>query len=670
MASMPDSIEQRLARLREQLHYHNYLYYVLAKPEISDREYDRLMEELVTLERQRPDLVSPDSPSQRVGGEPIKGFRTIVHAEPMLSIDNSYDANDLRAFDQRVRDKLNGARPTYVLEPKIDGVAVSLRYEQGLLVLAATRGDGARGDDITHNVRTIRAVPLKLRDRPPQVLEVRGEVFMDNATFQRINREQEQSGKETFANPRNFTAGTLKQLDPRIAATRGLRFVAHGLGQTSAMLAETYWRSLEKLREFGLPTSEHAQRASNIDEAIEIIERFGELRGTLAYPTDGMVVKVDDLEQRRLLGTTSKSPRWVIAFKYPAEQVQTTLLGVTWQVGKNGTLTPVAELAPVFVAGTTVRRASLHNIEQIERLGLMVGDTVVVEKAGEIIPQVVRTVERGRPEKATPIVAPTTCPSCGATVSREPGTPFIRCDNPECPAQLKERLRHFAARGQMNIEGLGEALIDQLVDAGKLKTFADIYRLTLDDLLPLERMGDKSAANVLASIASTKDRSLDRLLAGIGIRHVGNTVARALTGEFGSLDAIAAADVERLASVEGVGEIIARAVHDFFHGDSGRHVIDELKRAGIDPRHDASGRPGSGPLAGKTVVVTGTLARFTREQIEQRIRELGGKSSGSVSAKTSLLVAGEKAGSKLEKARRLGVEVVDEDEFVRRFSES
>jgi DNA ligase (NAD+) len=664
---MPDSIEQRIARLREQINHHNHLYYVLAKPAISDREYDRLMAELVALEQQRPDLVTPDSPSQRVGGEPIKGFRTVMHAEPMMSIDNSYDANDLRAFDQRVREKLNGKQPAYVLEPKIDGVAVSLRYERGSLVLAATRGDGARGDDITHNVRTIRAVPLTLRGKPPEVLEVRGEVFMDNATFQRINREQEQAGKETFANPRNFTAGTLKQLDPRIAASRNLRFVAHGLGQTSEPLADSYWRSLEKLRDFGLPTAEHAERVANIDEAIVVIERFRETRGTLAYQTDGMVVKVDDFEQRRLLGATSKSPRWVIAFKYPAEQVQTTLLGVTWQVGKNGTLTPVAELAPVFVAGTTVKRATLHNVEQIERLKLHVGDTVVIEKAGEIIPQVVRAIEEKRPSGATPVVAPATCPSCGSTVTREAGTPFIRCDSPECPAQLKERLRHFAARGQMNIEGLGEALIDQLVDAGKLRTFADIYRLTRDDLLSLERMGEKSAANVLASIASTKDRSLDRLLAGIGIRHVGNTVARALAGEFGSLDAIAAADVDRLAAVEGVGEVIAQAVHDFFRSDSGRHVIAELKRVGVDPRQDAGARPVAGPLSGKTVVVTGTLSRFTREQIEQRIRELGGKSSGSVSAKTSLLIAGDKAGSKLDKARQFGVEVVDEDEFVRRF---
>lgn len=669
---MSRSVEQRIVELRRQLEHHNYCYYVLAKPEVSDREYDRLMAELLELERQRPDLVAPDSPSQRVGGQPIDGFRTVTHAVPMMSIDNSYDSADLRAFDERVRRGLGGEQPAYVLEPKIDGVAVSLRYERGRLVLGATRGDGNRGDDITHNVRTIRAIPLVLRDHAPELLEVRGEVFMDNETFQRINCEQERSGKETYANPRNFTAGTLKQLDPRIAASRQLRFVAHGLGQLNVPLADTYWESLQRLRSLGLPTAEHAARVEHIGQALLVIERFREIRGTLPYQTDGMVVKVDRFDQRERLGVTSKSPRWVIAFKYPAEQVQTLLRDVTWQVGKNGTLTPVAELEPVFVAGTTVRRASLHNIEQVERLGLMVGDTVVIEKAGEIIPQVVQVVASRRPPDARPVEPPRSCPSCGGAVAREAGTPVIRCDNPECPAQLKERLRHFAARSQMNIDGLGEALIDQLVDAGRVRTFADLYRLSAADLLSLERMGEKSAANVLQSIDASRERSLDRLLAGIGIRHVGNTVARSLAQAFGSLDALLAASVAQLSGVEGVGEVIATEVHGFLHGAAGRHVISELRAVGLDPR--ASPTPdekaGTGPLSGKTVVVTGTLSRFSREQVEQRIRELGGKTAGSVSAKTSLLIAGEKAGGKLDKARQLGVEIIDEAEFTRRFGEA
>jgi DNA ligase (NAD+) len=670
---MGTSIAKRVAELREQLNRHNHLYYVEARPAISDREYDALMAELIALESQHPELATPDSPSVRVGGAPIEGFRSLAHRVPMMSIDNTYDEGDFRGFDERVRKTLGVESVVYVVEPKIDGVACSLRFEKGVLVHGVTRGDGRRGDDITHNVRTIRGIPLSLRPletRPlPDVLEVRGEVYMTNETFQRINREQLERGEEAYANPRNFTAGTLKQLDPKIAASRGLRFAAHGLGEVVGLELDSYHDTMKLVQAAGLPLPEHTARVEGAEAAWQAIERFRETRGTLAYQTDGMVVKVDSFAQRQALGVTSKAPRWVIAFKYPAEQVQTVLHGVSWQVGKNGTLTPVAELEPVFVAGTTVRRASLHNVEQIERLGLRLGDTVVIEKAGEIIPQVVQAIEAKRPTDAAAIVAPASCPSCGQPVQKEPDTPYIRCDNPECPAQLKERLRWFAARGQMNIERLGEVLIDQLVDRGRLETFADIFTLGPDELLQLERMGAKSAQNVIDSIAAARDRPLDRVLAGIGIRHVGNTVARVLANRFGSLDAIAAASVEQLAGTHEIGDVIAESVYTFFASDAGRHTIASLQKVGIDPKQEvlADADRADLPLNGQTVVATGTLESFDRESIESRIRALGGKSSGSVSRKTSFLVAGEKAGSKLDKARELNVPVLSEAEFIAKY---
>lgn len=669
---MSQSLEGRIAALREQLHRHNYLYHVLDKPEITDRQFDQLMAELIELETKLGAPVPNDSPSQRVGGAPVSAFQTVEHAVPMYSIDNTYSEDELREWDARVRKGLDGDEPSYVCEPKVDGVAISLRYEKGVFVQALTRGDGRRGDDISSNARRIGPIPLRLqtgKHAAPDILEVRGEVFMDNETFQKINLARSEAGEETFANPRNFTAGTLKQLDPTITASRKLRFIAHGYGQLEPPMPDSYFETLQIFRALALPIAEDVSRAKDIDQVAERIRAFAEKRGTLAYQTDGMVVKVDSRRQRDRLGYTSKSPRWVIAYKYPAEQVQTVLERVSWQVGKNGTLTPVAELAAVFVAGTTVRRATLHNIEQIDRLDLRAGDTVVVEKAGEIIPQVVQVVLEKRPSGARKVEPPTTCPSCGQPVSKEEGTPYIRCTNPECPAQLKERLRWFAARGQMDIDRLGEVLIDQLVDAGKLKTYADIYRLTSDDLLSLERMGEKSAAKVLESIAGSKQRPLERLLSGIGIRHIGAGGGRVLASHFGSLEAIEKASVEELAAVHEVGEITAQSVYDYFHSDAGKHVIDSLRAVGVDPRQQAAADrdPSTLPLAGMTVVVTGTLEKFGRDQIEQRIRDLGGKASGSVSKKTSFVIAGEKAGSKLEKARELGVEVLDEQAFIDRF---
>ncbi|CAN5666926.1 NAD-dependent DNA ligase LigA [soil metagenome] len=667
------SAAKKIEALREELDHHNYLYFIEAKPKISDQEFDRLMRELIDLESQHPELVTADSPSQRVGGKPIDGFKTVEHAVRMMSIDNTYSEDELRAFDERVRKALEGQKPRYVMEPKVDGVACSARYEGGQLVLVATRGDGRRGDDITTSARTIRSLPLRLSSRStksakvPRVLEIRGEIFMPNSEFQRINAELVGNGAEPLKNPRNATTGTLKSLDPNFTAARRLRFVAHGLGEVDPLPCDSYHECMSILNKLGIPIGEHLSLADEIADVIRDIEAFAKTRGTLAYQTDGMVVKVDSFAQRKILGETSKAPRWVIAYKYPAEQMPTVLESVDWQVGKGGTLTPVARLRPVFVAGTTVSNASLHNIEQIEQKDIHIGDTVVIEKAGEIIPQVVQVDLTKRPKGAKKIVPPSKCPSCGAKVEKEADTPYIRCVNPSCPAQLKERVRWFCGRGQMDVGRLGEVLIDQLVDAGIVTTFADIYRLTKEQLIGLERMADKSAQNVIESIEASRDRGLDRLLAGLGIRHVGNRVAYVLAAKFGSLDELAKASAEELSNVHEIGEVIAESVHEFFYNEAGRDAIKQLKAVGIDPKFvKPRAAEGSLPLEGKTIVVTGTMGKLDRKEIEELIVQLGGKASGSVSKKTSFVVAGESAGSKLDKARELGIEVIGETEFLKR----
>ncbi len=662
---------EQIAQLRQEIQTHNQRYYIDAKPTISDQEFDRRMRRLIDLETAHPELLTADSPSQRVGGAPIAQFTQVAHAVRMMSIDNTYSEGELRAFDQRVKEALDHQPVIYVLEPKVDGVAVSLRYENGLLVQAATRGDGQRGDDITHNARRVRSIPLRLVNdgNLPDIVEIRGEIFMPNAIFQALNRHLQEQGEEPMKNPRNATAGTLKQLDPTVTAQRKLDFIAHGLGQVQPLQTDSYWQWLQWIAGWGLPAARPQWRESTIDAALQRIEEFAKQRATLPFATDGMVIKVDSFAQRRQLGTTSKAPRWVMAYKYPAEQVQTILRDVVWQVGKGGTLTPVAELEPVFVAGTTVRRASLHNIEQIEKLDLRLGDTVVVEKAGEIIPQVVRAVESMRPRDAKAIQPPQKCPSCQCPVQKEEDTPYIRCDNPACPDQLRERLRWFCARNQMNLERLGPALIDQLVERGLVKTFADIFSLTSGQILELERMGEKSAAKVIESIQQGRERSLERLLAGLGIRHVGGRVAHVLAEHFHSLDGLFAAQVQQLSEVHEIGPAIAQSVYDFFHSSAGADAVQRLQAAGIDPKTAAvAALAGPRPLEGQSVVVTGTLEHFDRKQIEDLIVSLGGKSSGSVSKKTSFLLAGQKAGSKLEKAKELGVEVLSEAEFVARFA--
>jgi DNA ligase (NAD+) len=658
------TIQSRIDQLRRDIEHHNHLYYTEAEPEISDREFDLLLKELTDLENAHPEYQSPDSPTQRVGGQPIDAFRSVEHAVRMMSIDNTYDEAEVRAFDERVKKRLEGLTPAYVLEPKIDGVAATLRYENGLLVLAATRGDGRTGDDITAQARTIHSIPLRLDDVPP-VVEIRGEIYMASAEFLKLNAQREAAGEEIYKNPRNLTTGTLKQLDPKITAQRKLRFIAHGLGQVEPLPVATYWHWLELIRKWKLPVAKHASHAANIDEVIKGIEAFAEVRGSLPYQTDGMVVKVDRFDQREKLGATDKFPRWAVAFKYKAEQMQTQLKAVDWQVGKGGTLTPVARLTPVFLAGSTVSNASLHNIDQIRKLDVHEGDTIVVEKAGEVIPYVRQVVPEKRPAGAKPIEPPTKCPSCGSTVVKEEDTPYIRCENPDCPAQFREKLKWFVGRNQMDIENVGEVLVDQLADAGFVKTFADLYRLKHEQLIGLERMGDKSVASVLASIDGSRSRGLDRLLASLGIRHVGNRVAYVLAVNFGSLDALAAATAEQLSAVHEIGDVIAQSVFDFFHSDAGQHIIAELKSVGINPQMEKPATENL-PLAGKTVVVTGTLPTLDRKQAEDLIVKLGGKASGSVSKKTSFVVAGESAGSKLDKAKELGIEVLDEAAFLAR----
>jgi DNA ligase (NAD+) len=654
----------RVADLRRQIDRHNYLYYVEAKPEISDREFDRLLEELQALESQHPDLVTPDSPTQRVGGQPVDGFRTVTHREPMLSIDNTYNPNELREFDARVRKLLGGEPVTYVVELKIDGVAMSLTYEGGVFTVGATRGDGVRGDDVTHNLRTIREIPLRLHtDHPPPLFEARGEVYMTRADLVRVNRQRQEAGEEPYANPRNLAAGSLKMLDPRQSAERRLRFFAYALGAAEGVDVGTHAETLDLLRRYGFPVNPHIRTCSTIDEVIDYCQSWADKRNDLPYETDGMVVKVNDFDQRRRLGVRSKSPRWVVAYKFAAEQALTRLKAIELQVGKTGKLTPVARLEPVRLAGTTVSNASLHNAAEIARKDIRVGDTVVVEKAGEIIPYVVRSEAAARTGGEKVFRFPATCPECGGTVEPDENNISYYCINPACPAQLKERLRNYAQRHAMDIEGLGEAIIDQVVDAHLVRSIPDLYRLTPEPLLELERMGKKSVQNLLDGIEASKGRGLARLLTGLGIRHVGDHVADLLAQEFGDVDALLAAPEERFARVNGIGPRRAASIHTFFQSVDGRKTIQELRDLGLKLTEDRRAAKSSSGIAGKTVVVTGTLKKYGRDEIEALIKELGGKPAGSVSKKTDYVVAGEKAGSKLDKARQLGIPVLTEEEF-------
>lgn len=664
------NVVHEIAQLRDELNRHNRLYYEEAAPEISDREYDRLMERLMELEAEHPELLTPDSPSRRVGGAPLAEFETVTHSVPMLSIDNTYSYDEVREWDARVRKGLNKDEAVrYVVELKVDGVAVSLRYEEGRLVLGATRGDGERGDDITANLRTVREVPLTLHDHPPALLEVRGEVFMTNSELARLNELRKAEGERPFENPRNSTAGSLKLLDPRICAQRRLRFIVHGLGVSQGIKEGSYHEITRKLKTWGIPVSSHTKCYDSIDEVIDHAREWEHRRNTLDYQTDGLVIKVDDLGQRERLGARSKSPRWTIAFKYEAEQAITRIKHIGVQVGKTGKLTPVADLEPVRLAGTTVKRATLHNAEEIARKDIRVGDTVVIQKAGEIIPQVVRVEHDARDGSEQHFVFPTHCPNCGAPVVRDPHEVDFRCSNPPsaCTEQLKGRLRYFAHRDAMDIDGLGEKLIEQLVSGGLVRSLADLYRLDVPALSELERMGKKSAENLVTAIEGSKRRSLDRLLSGLAIRHVGTRMAEVLAGRYKTLETLRDASLAELEATPEVGPVVAASVHDFFHDEEHRQVLDDLLAVGVAPEPYRPPTAGAGKLAfaGKTFVLTGTLPRRTRPEAEALIKRLGGKVSGSVSKVTSFVLAGEEAGSKLDKARALGIPIIDEAEFER-----
>ena len=659
---MKSDIEQKIKLLRQQIRKHDYLYYSRNKPEISDKQYDELFSELKRLEEQHPELVTGDSPTQRVSGQPIEGFKQVTHAIPMLSIDNTYSADELRTFDKRVAKILETKNYSYVVELKIDGLAMSLRYENAGLVFGVTRGDGEKGDDVTHNIKTIRAIPLRLEDEPPDVLEVRGEVYMPKKEFARLNEEKEKQGEPLFANPRNAAAGSLKQLDARITAKRNLSFFAYALGETSRKIAKTHFGNLEKLKEFGLPVNSNITKAKDIDDVIEICNKWEKKRFELDYQIDGIVIKVDQLDHYDILGTTGRAPRWCIAYKYAAEQAKTTVLSIDVQVGKTGILTPVANFEPVLLAGTTVKRASLHNFDEIDRLDVREGDTVIIEKAGEIIPQVVEVKKEFRKADAKPFKPPVKCPECKSKVEKDPEGVYIRCVSSNCPAQLKEKLRYFAGRDQMDIENLGPALIEQLVDKGLVKDFADLYKLDVFALGSLERMAVKSAQNVIDGIEKSKSQSLAKLLAALGIRHIGIQNAEILAQQFGSIDEIKKATAEGLTQIDQIGPVLAKSIYEYFRDSNNLKVIDKLITAGLNPRYKKSKQ--SDKLANKTFVITGTLENFSRTQIEQTIKENGGKVTSNVSKNTDFVLAGAEPGSKIDKANQLSVKVINEKDFL------
>ena len=662
---MAGTIKGRLQKLRDEIRRHDVLYYVHNAPEISDREYDTLFAELKQLESEHPELISPDSPTQRVSERPVAGFETVEHALPMLSIDNTYSEAELREFDNRIRKGLETDDYDYAVEPKIDGLAISLRYEDGHLVRAATRGDGARGDDVTANIRTIRAIPLSLDgSNIPDILEVRGEVYMPKKAFAELNAAKVDAGEPEFANPRNAAAGSLKLLDARITARRKLSFFAYSLGEVSDSFADTHFDAMQHLREFGLPVND-VEKANTVDDVLKICQQWDKKKTDLDYQIDGMVIKVNRYDQHDVLGTTGRAPKWCIAYKFAAEQAETVVESIDVQVGKNGTLTPVANLKPVKLAGTTVKRATLHNFEQLKRLDVRCGDTVIIEKAGEIIPQVVDVIVKQRDLfESKPFEIPTQCPACGGTVEKDENGVYLRCVNPNCVAQLKERLEYFVGKGQMDIDHLGPAVIEQLVDKGLVNTFADLYKLRFDQLVQLERMGDKSAANIMDSIDASRTRPLWRLIAALGIRNVGGQSAQILADHFGSLDKLMNAAKDDLEAIDQIGPVMAESIHDYLHDEINIKVIHEMLAAGVKPAPPK--QKASNALEGMSIVVTGTLKNFSRQQIEQMIKDHGGKTASSVSKKTAFVVAGENAGSKLDKAQQLGIEIIDEAEFLNR----
>ena len=682
------SVADRLAALRDQIRHHEERYYVHDDPEIADAEFDTLVRELRALEAAHPELVTPDSPTQRVGGRPVEGFATVAHRAPMLSLDNAYTEEELRAFDERVRKGLGGgsAPVTYVAELKIDGLSIALTYEGGVLVRGATRGDGVRGEDVTSNVRTIRAIPLRLRQGTPAgTLEVRGEVFLPRAAFARVNQERAEAGEPLFANPRNAAAGTMRNLDPRLVAARQLGACTYQVVGADVGL-ETHGEALEAMAAWGLPVEPHWSRCEGIDALVEWCRQWEERRHRLDFETDGVVVKVDGYALRDRLGATSKFPRWAVAYKFPAQQATTTLRAIVCQVGRTGAVTPVAVLDPVVLAGSTIGMATLHNVEEVRRKDVRVGDRVLIEKGGDVIPKVVKVVDPDRADRAAPWEMPAECPSCGSTLVRPEAEVVWRCENSSCPARLRRSLEHFASRHAMNIDGLGEAIVDQLIDQGLVRDVADLYGLTreqLEDLVvaPREARSERArprrlgkvGTNLVVEIEKSRDAALWRLIHGLGLRHVGERAAQLLSQAFESLAAIEGASLEDLQRVPEIGPVVAASVRSWFGEPHNRELVQRLAAAGVRTvATDAERKPtdAAAPLAGRTYVITGTLRTMSREEAAAALERLGAKVTGSVSRKTTAVIVGDEAGSKLDRARALGVDTLDEPAFQRLIMQS
>ena len=668
MTSRRDA-EKRLHALRQELQRHNYLYYVLDRPEVSDSEYDRLLRELQALEAEHPDLVTPDSPSQRVGAAPAAEFGEVHHRVPMLSLDNAFSEEDLQGFDRRVREKLDQEEVEYTAEPKLDGLAISLRYEDGMLISGATRGDGATGEDVTQNVRTVRSIPLQLMGKGwPAVLEVRGEVYMPKKGFDALNRELAKRGEKAYVNPRNTAAGSLRQLDPRITAQRPLEFYAYGLGEVKPdRLPKRHSEILEQLREWGVRVNRETRTVKGAAGCMAYYTGMGKKRDRLPYEIDGVVYKVDRLDWQQELGFVSRAPRWALAHKFPAQEEMTILKAVDFQVGRTGALTPTARLEPVFVGGVTVSNATLHNMDEVERKDIRIGDTVIVRRAGDVIPEVAEVVLARRPKGARKVHLPKTCPVCGSEVVRPEGEAVARCSGGlYCPAQRKELIRHFASRRAMDVEGLGDKIVDQLVETGAVHTPADLYKLTVAGLADMERMGEKSAQNLVDALEKSKTTTLPRFLLALGIPEVGEATALTLAQHFGALEALMEADEEALQEAPDVGPVVAAEIAAFFRQKHNCSVIAALRKAGVHwpamPKRTADANQS---LAGKVFVLTGTLAGMTRDEAKERIQSQGGKVSGSVSKKTDYVVVGSEAGSKLKEAERLGIALLDEAALLR-----
>ncbi|MFC9541206.1 NAD-dependent DNA ligase LigA [Lysinibacillus sp. NPDC056959] len=664
-----NEIEQRVVELNKLLHEYGHAYYVLDKPVVADSVYDQLLHELIALEEANPSLIYPDSPTQRVGGAVVEGFKKVTHDYPMLSLSNAFNEEDLREFDRKVRQAI-GDKFSYVCELKIDGLAISLKYENGVFVQGATRGDGVVGEDITANLKTIRAIPLRLKE--PLTIEVRGEAYMPKKSFEKLNSLRSENGEELFANPRNAAAGSLRQLDPKIAASRQLSTFIYAIGgDGEAYGIDGHAEMLDYLEGLGFPSNKERQRCSTIEEVLAFIGKWTENRPNLAYGIDGIVIKVDRYAQQDELGYTAKSPRWAIAYKFPAEEVVTTLLDIDLTVGRTGVVTPTAILSPVQVAGTTVQRASLHNEDLIRDKDIRLGDTVIIRKAGDIIPQVVGVILEQRPEDSVPYVMPENCPVCDSELIRIEGEVALRCVNPACFAQIAESIKYFVSRNAMNIDGLGDKVVEQLLRADLIHDISDLYHLTVEQLVELERMGEKSATNLVSAIQASKENSMERLLIGLGIRHVGEKAAKIVSEEFETMEAVMAATEEQLVAIHEIGDKMASSLVEYFSNEDARAVIGRLAEVGVNMTYKGKKvevAVGDNPLAGKTVVLTGKLEQLTRNEAKAKIEELGGIVTGSVSKKTDLVIAGADAGSKLTKAEQLGIEVWNEDRLIEQFN--